>query len=230
MTEVIKRGKDRNLPPAGGLGRARGRGGPPPVGGNRRGGSEHPGSRRQTIVAANVVAVANDFRSPESKVLQGVNVISHEGEVLTLAFDEACVSELVGCLNNDIKEVVRQFQEKNRFSPEFIPEMAEIIATCVRDLVKNAVASQVQLGFQKSGSKHRETIRKNFKSTIFTSVQVVFDADTEALITRKVKDQLRGYRPQSSPHHMLKDVRILTKKVEMSKMYNGADRPNSAEL
>ena len=105
-------------------------------------------------------------------MLQGVTVVSHEGDTLTLSFDEACASELVGCLNNDIKEVVRQFQEKNRFSPEFIPEMAEIIANCVRDLVKNAVASQVQLGFQKSASKQRETIRKNFKSAFFQSVQV----------------------------------------------------------
>ena len=155
--------------------------------------------------------------------------MSHEGEILTLSFDDGCASELVGCLNNDIKEVVRQFQEKNRFSPEFIPEMAEIIATCVRDLVKNAVASQVQLGFQKS-SKNRETIRKNFKSAFFQSVQVLFDADTEAIISAKVKDQLKGYRPQSSPHHLLKDVRVLTKKVEMTKTLHAAHRPSTAEL
>ncbi|XP_075258237.1 uncharacterized protein LOC142355994 [Convolutriloba macropyga] len=225
MTEVIKRTKDRTMPPP--SMRGRGRGGPPPVGGNR--GSEVGGMRRQTVATDKNIA-ANDVRSPESKVLQGVTVVSHEGDTLTLSFDEACASELVGCLNNDIKEVVRQFQEKNRFSPEFIPEMAEIIANCVRDLVKNAVASQVQLGFQKSASKQRETIRKNFKSAFFQSVQVVFDTETEAIISKKVKDQLKGYRPQSSPHHMLKDVRVLTKKVEMSKMYNGADRPNSAEL
>ncbi|XP_063721417.1 uncharacterized protein LOC134848015 [Symsagittifera roscoffensis] len=223
MTEVIKRQKDRTMPPPGG--RGRGRGGPPQAGKGR--GSDVGGMRRATEATDKT---ANDFRSPESKVLQGVSVISHDGDVLTLAFDDACASELVGCLNNDIKEVVRQFQEKNRFSPEFIPEMAEIIATCVRDLVKNAVASQIQLGFQKSGSKHRETIRKTFKSAFFQSVQVLFDEETEAIISRKVKDQLKGYRPQSSPHHLLKDVKELTKKVEMSKTFNGQNRPQSAEM
>ena len=83
-----------------------------------------------------------------SQVLQGVQVVSQDNGVLLLSFDDGCVSELVGCLNSDIKEVVRQFQEKNRFSPEFIPEMTEIISNCVRDLVRNAVASQVRFILQ----------------------------------------------------------------------------------
>ena len=164
------------------------------------------------------------------QVLQGVTVVSQENGVLLLAFDDGCVSELVGCLNSDIKEVVRQFQEKNRFSPEFIPEMTDIISNCVRDLVRNAVASQVQLGFQKSSARNRETIRKNFKTAYFQSIDVNFDAETEQRITKLVREQLKGHRPQSSPHHMLKDVRVLAKKVEMSKKLHTSDRPHSAEL
>ena len=57
MADVMKRGKDRNMPPAG-AGRGRGRGG---------GGGGGVAGMRRTTVAGDKVAV-QDLRSPESKV------------------------------------------------------------------------------------------------------------------------------------------------------------------
>ena len=52
------------------------------------------------------------------------------------------MSELVGSVERDMKEVIRQFEEKNRFSPEYLPEMTDIIARVVRELIAAAISSQ----------------------------------------------------------------------------------------